>query len=468
MKAPELPYHAGRLLAFKEVFISEPINVDSSNNSEGLAPDLIYRQVEKIVASPIFAQSHRLTRFLRFVVEQSVQDQTVQLKEYSIGVEVFDRDESYDPRIDPIVRVEASRLRSKLTEYYHTEGRSDPILIEIPKGTYIPLIQKRDPILALAARPAASGAGFRSKVEKTLFAATILLTLSGVTLLWRYLSLQSELRAVRSTGQGIESLTGLDPSLMTFWTPFLRPGRKTYVIFGSPIFFARQQGRLFLRPYTINDPANFADNRDFQELQRQLGPLSGPRYDYASMGDCLALQRLTSFLSGRRVPVNAFPAHQALSNAETIRNGNVIFLGSPRMNPLLEHLPIQQDFQWISDAGGNRQSGIDSPFVRNLKPQPGEQAIYTTSSHEDDVSFAVIGSFPGLQPEHEILLLTAHGGSGTQAVVDYVTQPVSVRFLLDKLQLTEGKRRHYQLLLRIQVFKDAAMKVEYVTHHWIP
>jgi len=90
---------------------------------------------------------------LRYAVEQTIQGQSDRLKEYTFGVEVFDRDQSYDPRLDTIVRVEAARLRSKLKEYYTNEGRSDPILIDLCKGSYIPVFQKREPI-AIEATPA--------------------------------------------------------------------------------------------------------------------------------------------------------------------------------------------------------------------------------------------------------------------------------------------------------------------------
>src|SRR3989442_213167 len=97
-------------------------------------------------------------RFLRFTVERAVCGQPDQLKEYVIGVEVFDRNASYDPRVDPIVRVEARRLRSKLKSYYDTEGSDDELIIEFPKGTYAPVFRSRgvapDPPPPLAASPA--------------------------------------------------------------------------------------------------------------------------------------------------------------------------------------------------------------------------------------------------------------------------------------------------------------------------
>src|SRR5690242_18655633 len=108
-----------------------------------MAPEDVRAQLEKMLSSPVFSQSGRLSRFLQFVVEASQAGQTDALKEYSIGVEVFDRGKDFDPRIDPIVRGQAARLRSKLLEYYATAGAQDPVVISIPKGSYAPEIREQ-------------------------------------------------------------------------------------------------------------------------------------------------------------------------------------------------------------------------------------------------------------------------------------------------------------------------------------
>ena len=82
-----------------------------------------------------------MCRFLRFVVDRELAGRGRELKEYTLGTEVFDRDSAYDPRIDPIVRVEARRLRTKLREYYSGPGTSDSIVIDLPKGSYVPRFQ---------------------------------------------------------------------------------------------------------------------------------------------------------------------------------------------------------------------------------------------------------------------------------------------------------------------------------------
>lgn len=97
----------------------------------------------KIVGSATFARSDRLRRFLSHTVAAVMEGDPSRLKESIIGIEVFDRGPSYDPKIDPIVRIEARRLRARLTEYYEAEGSDDPVVIEVPKGGYTPTFTPR-------------------------------------------------------------------------------------------------------------------------------------------------------------------------------------------------------------------------------------------------------------------------------------------------------------------------------------
>jgi hypothetical protein len=96
--------------------------------------------LERILSSAPFARSSQLANFLRFVVNEQLSGRDEAPKEYALGRQVFGRGTDYDPRIDPIVRVQARQLRFKLSEYYETTGVADPIRIEMPKGSYLPEI----------------------------------------------------------------------------------------------------------------------------------------------------------------------------------------------------------------------------------------------------------------------------------------------------------------------------------------
>src|ERR1700740_2525204 len=95
-------------------------------------------QLDRILASAAFDDAERAKGFLRFVVERTLEGYAAEIKESVIALEVLGRNSSFDSKSDPIVRVEAGRLRDRLSSYYEAEGESDPVLISLPKGRYVP------------------------------------------------------------------------------------------------------------------------------------------------------------------------------------------------------------------------------------------------------------------------------------------------------------------------------------------
>ena len=105
--------------------------------------ELVTEELERILKSPPLDNSPSLCRFLRYVVEETLAGRSGSLKEYSLGVVVFERGEEFDPRLDPIVRVQARNLRVRLAQYYGAAGANDPVLIDLPKRTYVPVFRIR-------------------------------------------------------------------------------------------------------------------------------------------------------------------------------------------------------------------------------------------------------------------------------------------------------------------------------------
>jgi adenylate cyclase len=110
--------------------------------AESISTSEIRAELERILSSGIFATADRMKRFLRFVVTQTLEGRGDELNESQLGAEVYDRNGIFDPRVDSIVRVDAGRLRSKLREFYASEGRINSIRIDIPKGSYKPSFKK--------------------------------------------------------------------------------------------------------------------------------------------------------------------------------------------------------------------------------------------------------------------------------------------------------------------------------------
>ena len=126
------------------------VSVNSWSESD---QEAIRQQLDRILHSGPFAQSRRWQRFLEYLVNETLAGRGERLKGYNVALEVFDRPETFNPAVDPLVRIEAARLREKLHEYYDTDGQGDPIRIDLPKGSYTPHIEFRTEGAPRHARP---------------------------------------------------------------------------------------------------------------------------------------------------------------------------------------------------------------------------------------------------------------------------------------------------------------------------
>ncbi len=167
---------------------------ESATLPHGIDQAAVRVSLERVLSSRTFAGADRLSRFLRFVVERTLEGRGDELKEYLLGVEVFDRTDAFDPRFDTIVRVEARRLRGRLADYYRDEGAADLVLLALPKGAYVPSFEPRT---MTETPPIASGADAAGASEppvqidalsaRLVPAAIVLLVIvaAGLGLTWR-------------------------------------------------------------------------------------------------------------------------------------------------------------------------------------------------------------------------------------------------------------------------------------------
>ena len=196
-------------------------------------------QLERILASAPFAGAERARRFLRFVVEGALEGRDGEIKEFVIGVEALGRNTSFDPKSDPIVRVEAGRLRERLRSYYEGEGEADSVLISLPKGGYVPEFSerrspaapKRTAVLRLSILPPESTSFESFAVSPDCRKLAFTSFLNGKLMLW--VRMLDSLEA--------KPLAGTDFASSPFWSPdsrsigFFTPSKlKTVDIAGGP------------------------------------------------------------------------------------------------------------------------------------------------------------------------------------------------------------------------------------------
>src|SRR5262245_32108006 len=138
----------------------------------------IRTQLTKILSSASFASSPRMNRFLKYVVDTTLEGKGALIKEYVIALEVFDKPDAYDPREDSTVRTEASKLRARLSRYYENEGQEDPVIISVPKGGYVPAFEgRRDEIAAVSSTARRPG-------QNRLIAASLAAAIAGAGIFW--------------------------------------------------------------------------------------------------------------------------------------------------------------------------------------------------------------------------------------------------------------------------------------------
>ncbi len=117
---------------------TENVNVEMPNQQQ------INEQLNRILSNDEFERSPKISKFLNFVVSETLAGKKNYIKAHTVAISVFDKDEKFDPQLDPLVRVNAVRLRRMLGQYYSSDGNNDDVIIDIPKGSYVPIFHYRD------------------------------------------------------------------------------------------------------------------------------------------------------------------------------------------------------------------------------------------------------------------------------------------------------------------------------------
>jgi len=197
-----------------------PLATDASAQERRDLPDSDVRaQLERILASEVFSRSQQLRRFLTFIVQQRLAGQGHSLKEAVLAHELYGKGTDFDCGTDPVVRVDARRLRDKLREYY--EGRSDPVVISLPKGSYVPVFEANaaspTPSAPLVVSPAPTQTPAVRDLRRTTIAIGALAIVAAAlaaTLAWRALLTQASAPAELfplASYPGVEGAPALSP-----------------------------------------------------------------------------------------------------------------------------------------------------------------------------------------------------------------------------------------------------------------
>lgn len=364
--------------------------------------------LDRVLKSEALKGSEGLRQMLEYLGRRALRGETGEVKEYTVGVEACGKPESYDPQKDASVRVQAGRLRKRLEEYYAGEGAAERVRVDLPKGRFEVVFEGR-----------AAQRKNRWKVWAAVVAGVLICVAVAVALKWPR------------------------QEAAEMWRPFLDSRVATLAVIGSPAFYVGEREKLWVRLPEREDEEG--GRAEVEQLRAKLGLLKGPRYDFASMGDALVVQKLTAFLTRAGVQVKTVAAHQA--TWESASEGNLILLGDWQTNPLLRRLPVTRDFDLRDDG-----------VAENRNPKPGEPLAYAPGDGE--CSFAVAATYAGLKPGREILTIQARNAAAAAGALESLMDRESAANLL-----RHAGGRHFQLLVKVWLDRGAVVKTEAVTCH---
>ena len=410
-------------------------------------PEAEWSVVSRVASSAAFQKSPRLHELLLHICQRALEGRAEELSEHQIGCEVFGRSPDYDTQQDNIVRVSVSQLRKKLELHFAGEGAGEPVIIEIPRGTYHPLFTPRKAEALDPVAPAAPGAGggtapaaaARGRWYGFLLAALVVLlgAFLAVTV-WLY-SQNKELRVAA------RPLVTQPPAVQSFWSLLFNPRQRTDIVVAD-------SGVAFLQDVTGQAISldDYTRMRYVEKaLQTPVGKRMGPLVErlasrqYTSAAD---IQLVVKIATLNRHEWQRGGVRFAKSvETRDFNSHNVILLGSQRSNPWVELFEPRMNFRLEYDR---QEAG---PHVRNLAPEPGEEAVYRSHSREQPQGevFGVVAFLPNLDRTGRVLLIAGTGMEATEAAGEYLTNGTFSAPFLESLGFgTGGKIRYFEAVIR--------------------
>jgi hypothetical protein len=402
-------------------------------------------QIDRLTSSHVLHGSESLCKLLRYLARHVLDHPGTPIKEYQIATEVFGRSADFDPQLDSMVRVQAGRLRVKLSEYYAVDGAEDPIIVELPKGTYVLAFHHRATMPARSAGAANGAAAGHSAPEAgaprrnwiiAIASLTFLLAVAAVVIL----SLVSNRNSAQA---GISRDVNTPPAAMrVFWNGFVSGSDEPWVIFSNAKFVGRPDSGL----------RYYDSGKDLKNITI---------FDqYTGVGEVLAVHALDHLFGEfhREIRVK----RGSLFSLDDAKNNNLIFVGSPLENLTLLEIPGTDEFVFHRVPSGPRKG---DPEITNVHPQPGETKEFLGTPTNDPLTedYAVIALVKGLEPNQAVLILAGGTTIGTQAAVEYVCNKNSVEQLLLRLSVAQtGQLKPFEAVIRVKVTRGVPVSTELV------
>ena len=389
-----------------------------------MANDERWQLVTRISASLPFVKSPRLRNFLVFICERSLTGHAEEITEYEIGWKVFERGQKYSPSEDSIVRTAARQLRAKVKEYFESEGAGEAWSLEIPKGGYIPIFNKREAaiveeyVLPAPPSPAPPLVDVARRWQYASAALAVVAIAALVTAVWFWRAAQAEIPA---------------PSIVS--TVLARGPQATRVVvgdFGIVLMEMANRRIVSVEDYINRSYVNTHSATPSEPFLRNLWNLfsQGQIVSFPDIAAATAIMRLSG-AEGRKAIVQ--DARQI--TARDLRSGNFILLSAPIASPWMTLFEDKLNFRYRVSFEENSLSMVTA--FENLHPQPGEKPVYRAAATTPGygVTYGLVAKVPNLTGTGKVLLLYGLKYTGLEAAGEYATDPKTAAALAELLHV---------------------------------
>lgn len=412
----------------------------------------VLAEIDRLVAGQALHGSESLCKLLRYLANHALEHPGAPLKEYQIATEVFGRQADFDPQLDSMVRVQAGRLRTKLTEHYATAGVDDAVWVELPKGTYVLVFHSGPPGNGKAHHHHAA-AGHETTPESHPEASVapplvlprrwVVAVATLAILLAAALACIGMLLVARkaSPEASVSASEAVPPSFPIFWKSFLGGPEEPLVIFSNARFVGHPDSGM--RYFNANKDAN-AVTLDH----------------YTGVGEVLAVHGLDVVFNSLHQSIRI--KRGSLFSLDDAKNNNLIFIGSPSENLALLDIPSTKEFGFHRIPSGPRAGDTE---VLNFRPRAGEASEYIASPPNLPLveDYAVVALVPGMNPERAELILAGTTTIGTQAAVEFVCSDASLQKLLKKLSASStSDLKPFEAVIRVKVARGVPVESEII------
>ncbi len=398
-------------------------------------------EVERICSSHLLAEAQNLQALLRYLAEKSLLGQTEDLKEFNLGQAVFHRKPDYDPRLDAVVRVQASQLRKRLEQYYQEDGRGSRHRIQLPRGAYVLRFEMLEAAAPPAIREEPSLAASASPRHKLRYVLLLAVFVTGCAAGWWF--------------HGIAKISGTAPTFPELWAPFLKSDAGLICVYGVPQFF--QRGAILMRDTHVN---SLADLRSGLKT-----PIVGPDGSvpeavnhYTGVGELRGMLDLAAMLHRHGKDFQVRAGHE-LSTKE-LESNNVVLVSSARFRSWIDEESFPADFVFEDKDAG--------PPIVNKAPRSGERVRYERQTLNSlRYEYALVSLW--LRSNSGARLLTVRGAEeqATGGATVYLVSPGGGAELRQKIGTWDRRAVGLQVIVQVDVRNDQVQAARYVTHHWI-